>query len=72
MIVAMPPNMLLSCYVKSYSPEVESTEAHKDGVPGVFKTDSDNVSSLFQTMRQYPLCLGAISIGVIGGNRICI
>ena len=69
MIVAMPPNMLLSCYVKSYSPEVESTEAHRDGVPGVFKTDSDNVTRLFQNMRQYPVCLGAIGIGIIGGIK---
>ena len=34
-IVVMPPNMLLSCYVNSYSPEVESTEARKDGIPVV-------------------------------------
>ena len=34
-IVVMPPNMLLSCYVKSYSPEIESTEARKDGIPVV-------------------------------------
>ena len=68
LIVVVSLNRVVRCYVKSYSPEVESTEAHRDGVPGVFKTDSDNVSSLFQTMRQQPVCLGAIGIDIIGGS----
>ena len=35
LIVVVSLNRVVRCYVKSYSPEVESTEARKDGIPVV-------------------------------------